>query len=204
MDIMDLLKSQISGGLMDQLANQVGGDKQQVEKATDGILHTLVGALAKNASSNDGASMLSNVLDRDHDGSILDDAMGFLTGNRQPANPRMTNGSGIVRHLLGDNQSAALNMVSKISGLDGSKAGNLMSMLAPIVMGTLGRQKRQHGLDASGIASLLTNTVNTHKQKTDNPLMSMVTSFLDADGDGSIIDDLFSKGAKGLLGNLFK
>lgn len=204
MDIMDLLQSQISGGLVEQLANQVGGDREQVSKATDGILHTLVGALAKNTASNDGASMLANVLDRDHDGSILDDAMGFLSGQKQPANPRMTNGSGIVKHLLGDNQSGALDMISKLSGLDSGKAGNLMSMLAPIVMGALGKHKRQSGLDASGIASLLTNTVNTHKEQSPSPIMNMVTGFLDADGDGSIVDDLLAKGAKGFLRNLFK
>ncbi|GJM32178.1 MAG: hypothetical protein DHS20C18_11790 [Saprospiraceae bacterium] len=202
MDLMNLLQGQISDNLVEQLSQQLGGaDKQQTAAATSGIMTTLMGALAKNAASPEGAQSLNNALERDHDGSILNDVMGMLGGNTQTSNSKMLNGSGIVKHILGDRQGGAVNMISQMSGLDSSQTGSLMTMLAPVIMGALGQTKRQQGLDVGGIASLLSGTVQSQQAK--NPTMGLVTSFLDSDGDGSIVDDVAGMGLK-FLGGLFK
>lgn len=205
MDIMNLLQGQLSEGVLDQLTQQIGAsDRKQTAAATAGIMNTLVGALAKNASKPEGAQSLSNALDRDHDGSVLDNVMDMFTGGGQVAqqNSRAMNGAGILNHILGDRQGGAIDMISQLSGLDSGKTGNLMTMLAPMLMGALGRQKRQQGLDVGGLANLLTGTVTQQNQSAQNPTMSLVTKFLDADGDGSITDDVASIGMK-LLGGLF-
>lgn len=200
-NLMDLLQGSLSEGMIDQLSQQIGGaDKEQTAAAASGIVSTLMGALAKNASSADGASALNNALDRDHDGSILTDIMGMLGGQTQASNSSMLNGAGILNHVLGNKQGGAIEMISKLSGLDSSKTGNLMTMLAPVIMGALGKTKRDQGLDVSGLASLLSGTVTSQKQQ--NPTMDLVTSFLDSDGDGSIVDDVASMGMK-ILGGFF-
>lgn len=202
MNLMDLVQGQISESLIDQLSQQIGGaSKEQTAAATTGIMTTLMGALAKNASTPEGAQSLNNALENDHDGSILDDVMGMLSGNTQPQNARTMNGSGILKHLLGNKQSSAIDMVSKMSGLESGQTGNLMSTLAPLLMGTLGKAKKEGGLDVGGIASLLSGTVT--QQRSSNPTMNLVTSFLDSDGDGSIVDDVANIGMK-FLGGLFK
>ncbi len=167
-------------------------------------MSTLVSALAKNAASPEGVSGLANALDRDHDGSILDNLTGLLGGKEKPRpeQERALNGTGIVKHLLGDRQNGAVDMISKMSGLDSGKTGNLMSMLAPVVMGMLGKQKREQGLDLGGLSGLLSGTV-TQQKSSGNPLMDMATSFLDKDGDGSALDDVAGMVGKGLLGKLF-
>ena len=64
MDLMGLLQGQLSEGMLDQLSQQIGGaDQQQTAAAASGIISTLMGGLAKNASSQEGASALSNALD---------------------------------------------------------------------------------------------------------------------------------------------
>lgn len=206
MDLMDLLQGQMSGGMIDQLSQSLGGaQKEQTAKAASGITSVLMSALAKNAASPEGASALSNALDRDHDGSILNDVVGMVTGANRNAGAggidlnRMLNGAGILNHVLGNKQSGAIDMISKMSGLDSSKTGSLMTMLAPMIMGALGKAKRDNNLDSSGISDLLTGTVKKHN---DNPLMGLATRFLDADGDGSIMDDLANMGLK-MLGGLF-
>jgi hypothetical protein len=202
MDLMDLLQGQLSKGMIDQLSQQIGGaDRQKTAAATTGILSTLMGGLAKNAATPDGASSLANALDRDHDGSILDDVMGMLSGQVQPASQKALNGSGILNHILGPRQSGAIDMISNMSGLDKNKTGSLMTMLAPVIMGALAKAKQQEGLDAGGLASLLSGTVSNRAQA--DPTMSLVTRFLDSDGDGDISDDVARLGMK-FLGNLFK
>lgn len=199
MDLMDLLQSQISDNMVGYFADQIGAeDKGKTEVATAGIVSTLIGALANNASKPEGARALNDALERDHDGSILDDITGMLSGNKQPTSEKALNGSGILNHILGDRQSGAVDMISRMSGLDSSKVGNLMTMLAPVIMGTLGKTKQQQGLDVSDIAALLTKT--KVQQANQNPTMGLIAKFLDQDGDGSIVDDVANIGMKMLSG----
>lgn len=201
---MNLLQGSLSEGMIDQLSQQIGGaDKQKTAAAASGIVNTLMGALAKNAESREGAQSLNNALERDHDGSILNDVIGMLSGQQvQAQNPSMLNGSGILKHVLGNKQGGAVQMISQLSGLDSDKTGSLMTMLAPVVMGALGKTKREQGLDMAGIASLLSGTVSAERANTNNPAIDMAMKFLDSDGDGSVVDDVASIGMK-MLGGLF-
>ncbi len=202
MDLMDLVQSNLSEGMIEQLSSQIGGDPKQTAVATTGIMSTLMGALAKNAATPEGANSLAKALDNDHDGGILDNLSDIFSGNTANHNERALNGGGILNHLLGDRQSGAIEMISKMSGLGSNQTGNLMSMLAPVIMGSLGKAKRQNGLDVSGIASLLTNSVNNQHKSAANPAMGLISKFLDQDGDGSIMDDVASMGMK-MLGGFF-
>ncbi len=201
---MNLLQGSLSEGMIEQLSQQVGGaDKSQTAAAASGIVNTLMGALAKNAQTTEGAQSLNRALENDHDGSILDDVVGMVTGQQaQAGQERMLNGSGILNHVLGNKQSGAIQMISQLSGLDSNKTGSLMTMLAPVVMGALGKAKREQGLDVGGIASLLSGTVSAEKQNTNNPAIDMAMKFLDSDGDGSVADDVANIGMK-MLGGLF-
>ena len=203
-NLLELLQGQLDDNLVDKLSQQIGGaDRQQTAVAAQGIMSSLVTALAKNASSPEGAASLNNALERDHDGGLLNNLGDLFSGGNVPQNQsRAANGAGILRHLLGNNQNGMVEMVSKMSGLDNNKTGNLMTMLAPMVMGMLGQQKRQQGLDIGGLAGLLTNSVNTQRQA-GNPIMDMASRFLDQDGDGSAIDDIAGMVGKGLLSKLF-
>ncbi len=203
-NLMELLQGQMTPQLIAQLAQQIGvTDQKQTATAANGILSALTGALAKNASTEQGVQSLSNALDRDHDGGVLENFMDLIGGNAQaaPQQQRAMNGAGIVKHLLGDRQSGAFDMISQMSGLNASQSGGLMQMLAPMVLGMLGKQKKTQGLDLAGIASMLSGTVTQQKQA--NPAMGLISSFLDKDGDGSIMDDVAGMGMK-VLGNLFK
>lgn len=204
-NLFDLLHGQLDENVVSQLSNQIGGaSPEQTATATQGIISTLLSGLAKNASTPEGAASLNNALERDHDGSLLGNLMGMLGGGGQAAaeQSRAMNGAGIVNHILGPNQNGAIDMISKMSGLDSGKTGNLMTMLAPMVMSMLGQQKQQQGLDMAGIAGLLTNSVGQQKEA-GNPLMDMATRFLDKDGDGSMMDDVAGMVGKGLLSKLF-
>jgi hypothetical protein len=203
-DLLNLLQSQMNDdSFMQNLSQQIGGaDTQQTKMAASGIMTTLLGALAKNASTPEGAQSLNNALEKDHDGSILDDVMGMLSGNAQPQNQRMLNGAGILNHLLGGKQNNAVNMISQVSGLDQNKTGNLMQMLAPVIMGALGKTKRQNGLDIGDLAGLLSGSFSQQKQQT-SISSGLINSLLDQDGDGSVTDDIANIGFK-MLGNLFK
>ena len=201
-NLIELLQSQMTDQVLDTLTSKIGAtDRTQTKAAADGIFSTLATALSKNVQKPGGAEGLLGALDRDHDGSIMDDLAGILGGQKQPQNTSMLNGAGILKHVLGGNQSNVVDMVAKMSGLNPNASGSLLTMLAPMVLGALGKQKRQNNLDASSITDLLTNSVKS--QANNNAQMGLIGRLLDADGDGSVLDDLAGMG-KNILGNFLK
>jgi len=70
-----------------------------------------------------------------------------------------------------------------------------LAILAPIVMGALGRIKRQNNLDTSGVANVVGGE-HAQMQQASPDLMSMATRLLG--GDGSVANEL-----GGLAGDLF-
>lgn len=204
MDLRDLFQGQINDVLVDQISNQFGiKDRDQAESAVEGGFTTLLNAISRNVATPSGAEGLAGAIDRDHDGSILDDITGFLGGSRQSDNTSMLNGSGILKHLLGGQQNQVVEMLGKATGLHQSQAGQMLMSLAPVVMGMLGRQKKVNNLDQRSLADMvIRGTENFNRQSPTNT--SLITKMLDKDGDGSAMDEILSMGAKALFGSIFK
>lgn len=203
-DIIEILRSQLDDRAISQLAQRIGGaSPEQTQVAVNGVIGTMVNALAKNASNPQGLESLFGAVTKSHDGSVLDNVLGLFGTN--DANPM--NGLGILSHVLGGNISSVINMVSKMSGLDKSKAGNLLLTLAPVVLGALGKAKRQNNIaEPRGLLDVLMNGAQTankrvvQHQPSDQSIFSRI---LDQDGDGNVMDDIAGMGAKHLLKGLF-
>ena len=201
-NLMELFESQLSGNLLDQLGSQIGiDDPNKTQVAAKSAFSVLMGALTKNASQGDGASILNSVLDRDHDGSILDDIAGYFTGSANVSNTKALDGAGILSHLLGDNQDSIFDQISNVVGIDKNSSAGLLEKLAPIAMGMLGKVKRENNLDENGLRDVLHKTVEPVKN--DSLLGGLLNNFLDQDGDGSIMDDVGRMGFNALIKGFF-
>ncbi len=194
--ILDLVTQALGSGGTAQISKQLGIDESTANSAIGGAVPVLVGALARNASSGQGAGALASALDRDHDGSILDDLGGFLGGGGAESA-----GAGILKHVLGGKQNQVQQGVGAASGLDPAKAGQLLSMLAPIIMGALGKTQRTQGLNPGNLGAAL-GQEQQRMERRQPGIGGMLGSLLDQDGDGSAMDDLAKIGGS-VLGGLF-
>jgi len=195
--IMDMITSQLGSGLMDQVASKIGGDRDNTQRAIAAALPLLLGALRRNAKSERGAASLNNALERDHDGGILGNLGGLLTSR-----DNQSVGGKILGHVLGSRQQNVSRQLGQASGLGSQNAGQLLSMLAPVVMGALGKAKRESSLDMSGLQDLLGSEQRQLRKR--QPQMGALERMLDSDGDGDVdVKDMLSKGS-GLLGAFFK
>lgn len=193
--IESLAGSLLSGGQLGMLSQQLGTDEDETRTAVAAALPMILSGLARNAAEPGGAQALLGALDRDHDGSRLDNLGGFL------GEPDLADGRGILGHVFGDRRETVEQGVGKAAGLDPQKVARMMAMLAPLVMAYLGRQKRQANLDAGGLGDLLKQESSQMQQR--DPGLGMLGRLLDRDGDGSVADDLMGSLGKNLLGNLF-
>jgi hypothetical protein len=199
MNLMDLLQWQLSDGVVTGIDKELGvNNPQKTNMAANAALSVLMSALNKNSQSSDALSGLMGALDRDHDGGILDELLGTLSGRVSPQNQKTVNGAGILGHLLGGKQSTAVEALTKMTGLDSNQSMNILAKLAPLVLGVLGRVKKQKHLDNSKMRDFLRESQEQYEQQ--NTSASLFSKLLDKDGDGNVMDEIAGMGMK-MLGN---
>jgi hypothetical protein len=191
MSLLDTIQQRLGGQAVDQISRKLGADPGTTGNAIDAALPLLLTALARNAGNGPKAQALSTAVSQDHDGSILDNVPGYI--EQAEAGP----GAGILRHLLGGSQPTVQAGLSQATGLEPGKTGQLLTMLAPLVMGALGRAKQENGLDANGLTNLLTGEHERLKE-TAPGVMGTLSRFLDRNNDGSVVDEV-----GGMLGKAF-
>jgi hypothetical protein len=187
-----MITQRIAGAAAGQLASRLGVSESTAQTAVQVAVPLIVAALARNAAQPQGAQDLHDAVTRDHDGSILDNLMGYLN------NPGASNGAGILGHILGAQRPAVENNLAQATGLDPNSAGSLLETVAPLVMGAVGREQQQNELDANGLSQYLGE--QQQQAQANNPdLMGNLRSMLDSNNDGSVLDDLTRA-----AGNFFK
>jgi hypothetical protein len=189
---MQIVMQQLSGDGVKQISQQIGADEGTTNQAIGTALPVLISALAKNSSQQGGAEDLHRALQQ-HDGSILDNLSGVLGGGAGSST-----GEAILGHVLGNRQNNVTNALSQQTGMNAGSIGQLLTMLAPIVMGALGKAQAKSGFDPGALSGYL-NGQRKQAQESSPDMMGMLTSLLDADKDGSIMDDLGN-----IAGKLFK
>lgn len=148
-DLLGSLMEQLeSRGAIDQIASKLGVPPGQASSAVAAGVPAILAGLAKNAQKPEGASAIASALDKDHDGSVLDDDSYFDSYQEKK-------GDGILGHVFGNQTGAVESQVSALGGLDGAKGGELMKMLAPLIMGYLGKQQSSGGLDVGNLSQIL-------------------------------------------------
>jgi hypothetical protein len=191
----DLLGPQQGSQAVDQISQNVGAEPSLVNSAIQMALPALINGLATNASTPQGAESLNNALDQ-HDGSILGNLGGLagaiFSGGGQPggaATAPATDAGGILGHILGNSQGTIAQEVSNKTGLGIGQVAQILMFLGPIVMGYLGKQKQEQGLDAGSLSNIL---AGQQQQIQQSPQGGFLNSILDRDGDGSSVDDIAS------------
>ncbi|MCC6515807.1 MAG: DUF937 domain-containing protein [Chitinophagales bacterium] len=194
MDLQQLMNGALGQQATQLISSQLGIDANQAQSAVGLALPTLLNALNKNASTNEGAASLFNAITKDHANGGVEDLVGMAQNALSSGE-----GSSILKHILGGLQPNVENAISQNAGIGGGQAGQILQILAPLVLKTLGNQTQSQGLDIGGLAGLLTNVVSNQQQQTAPQQNDIISQLLDRDKDGSVIDDV-----AGLLGNLFK
>jgi len=193
--LSEMLLSQLGGDTMRQIGSAIGANPAATKQAVSAAVPLLFSALAKNASSPTGAQSLLGALDRDHDGSVLDDLGGLLSAFQ--GGP----GAAILGHVLGGQKSSVESGLAKKTGLDAGSISQLLIMLAPMVMGMLGKAKREQNFDVGGLSRTLAGEREAATQVSPG-LGDLLGGLLDSNRDGSVADDVVKMGG-GLLGSLF-
>ncbi len=208
--ILDLLQGPMGKMLISGAGKQLGMGEEKAGGALSAALPLILGAMKNNASTESGAAGLLKALgdDKHSNGGLLDN-LGSILGGGGIDEDVLQDGAGILGHVFGGKEENVAQAVSKSSGIDMGQAMNILKVAGPFLMSFLGKQSKEQGVaDQNGIGNLLGGMLGGGEKES----QSMINRLLDADGDGSIIDDvagmLLGGGGKksglgGILGGLF-
>ena len=221
--LLDTLMQQLQGAPLQQLAQQLGTSSSQIESAVGPALSLLLDGLGRNAAQPEGASALLQAWQQGHashgtaasasaapQGALgalggLGDLLGnVLAGAGAGTSPRtggasgMEAGAAILGQILGGQRQQAESQLGERSGL-GAQAGQLLALLAPIVMQFLAQRAAAGQLDASSLGHALGQEPSRQPQPPADVAGSLLTGLLDQNRDGKLdAGDLLQLGA-GLL-----
>lgn len=176
MSLIDLITGNAGNEVAAEAKNKFGIDKNQVIALLAVAAPLVISYLRKKSQdSSSDAEALNNALDKDHDGSILNDP--------SQISARQQEGGSILDHVFGGQKADVENQLSQNTGISMDKIGPILAMLAPIIMGYIGKEKRSNGVTSGGglgdlLGGILGNAQNQAQSQSSNPLNDILGSVL--------------------------
>jgi hypothetical protein len=194
--VMSDLTNQVMGHLDDAriqaIASQLGVDPSQAENAIRQAMPLLIGGLARNASTDEGAGALHSALG-DHAGTDVGSILGSVLGGGG-----LGSGTAILGHIFGARQDQASQGLGQTTGLGSQNAQQLLAILAPVVMGVLGNMSQRQGMSPGGLGGVLGQ--EAQRIGASGGAGGLLGAVFDQDGDGKFgLGDVLKMG-EGLLG----
>lgn len=180
MNLIELITGNAGNQVASQAENKFGISKNQIIALLAVAAPLVISYLRKKSQEDPNeAEALNNALDKDHDGSILD--------NPAQVEARVQEGSSILDHIFGGQKAQVENQLSQNTGISMDKIGPVLAMLAPLIMGYIGKEKQSSGVNSGGglgdlLGGILGGAQNQAQAEPSNPLNDILGSVL---GGGS-------------------
>lgn len=174
MSLIDLLTGNTGNEVAQQAENKFGISKNQIIALLAVAAPLVISYLRNKSQDAKEAEALNNALDKDHDGSILNDS--------SQLEARQAEGGSILSHIFGGDKQNVENQLSQNTGISIDKIGPILAMLAPVIMGYIGKEKQQSNVGAGGLGDLLGgilgNASNQAQAQSSSPLNDILGSVL--------------------------
>jgi hypothetical protein len=204
---MNLMEAILGGGgsPVSSMARQFGLGEGDVTKAIQQMIPALTNGVKRNVQKKGGLESLLQALNQGGHDRYLDDA-GALLGATEDG----------LGHILGgkDMSRTLADRTAKKTGISSGILKKMLPLIAALVMGSLKKQGGSSGLleqllgglgggggraSAGGLLGrLLGGLLGGRKKRTSSSALDSLTGLLDADGKGSVIDDLLGFAKKAL------
>ena len=154
-NLVELAKGYLTPDVVQKAASFVGESESGTQKAMNGIVPTLIAALANQASTSGGAEKLSRILDTGkYDGSALNN-LGTLFSGGETTQKVLTAGKDILSSLFGSKTEGLVDQIARFAGLRTGSTSSLLALAVPLILNLLGRQRATIGQSPAALASLL-------------------------------------------------
>jgi len=155
MNLFEELKELLVSEIAHKATNLLGEKEEKIITAIEGLIPTFMGGLMKRAANEVGATTLMNVVKKgNNDGGVFEQ-LDDLLKNKENFVGFVERGNSVVSMLLPDKKSSIAAMISQFAGVRNSSATTLLSVVALLIVGKLGKLVTSQGLDKTGLANII-------------------------------------------------
>lgn len=179
MNLLDTILNSQDGAVVRQIASRLQLNEDQTRSAVGALLPALTRGISRNANSPQGLDQLIGALARGSHGRYIEDPQA-LGGEAA-----VEEGNGILGHVFGskDVSRQVASHAAQTSGVDSGLLKRMLPLLASAAMGALAK-------NGFGAASIQAERPAPGAPEADAGIGGLLNSFLDADKDGSVVDDI--------------
>lgn len=214
---MNLMEAILSGGgsPVSTMAKQFGLGEDDVNKVIQQMIPALTNGVKRNVQKKSGLEGLLGALSSGHHDRYLNNADALTHADA------VEDGNGILGHIFGskDTSRALADRTAKTTGISSGILKKMLPLIAVMVMGSLKTQSSNSGIldqllgglggggtsrsSSGGLGGLLGGLLGGvlgggRKKKASSSPLDALTGLLNADGEGSMIDDLLGLAKKAL------
>ena len=155
-NLIDTVKDYLTPDIMQKISSIIGETPGTAQKGMDSVIPALLTRVADLSSSADGASQLSNLIDKatNNNGNFLSNLAGQLSGGTA-TQTLLNTGSGILSTLFGDRLNGVISAITSALGTGSASVSSLMKIAAPLILSILAKERTARGMGTAGLASLL-------------------------------------------------
>jgi OOP family OmpA-OmpF porin len=155
-NIVGLVKDYLSDDVLTKIAGHLGENKSGVASAAEGAVSSVLAGVMQKGSDTQGAeSILQTITEGKHDGGILNN-LGSILDNGSSVKDLISSGAGMLSSIFGSKAQGVADLIASNSGISKTSGWSLTALLAPLVMGVLGKTLRSEGnMSAGGLMNLL-------------------------------------------------
>lgn len=143
MDMMDIIKLAGNTDLTKQVSRMTGIPESTAGAVMENVLPMLLNGMKSQASNKETAAGFAKAVE-EHGKADASDLQSFL------GNVDLTDGSKIVKHLLGGAEEEVAAKATKKSGIDTKTVMKIMAILAPLLMSKMGNTAKKTAAQTSG------------------------------------------------------
>lgn len=154
-NLLDSAKSLLTPDIVSRISSLIGESPAKTQQALGVAVPSLAGVICNEASTPAGAARVHNLVTNTQlPGDLLTNASGAVAGGAA-TDSLMRTGSSVVSSLLGDRVAAVTNLIASTTGIQGSSASHLLSVVAPLLIGVIGRHMTSAGIGTLGVSSMM-------------------------------------------------
>jgi len=182
MNLLEALLGANGGAVPREIARELGVDERQAQSGLEQIVPALARGIQRNAASPGGLESLLGALESGGHDRYVDRPEDL---SRRDS---VAEGNAILGHILGSKEVSrnVAGRAARETGLDASLLEKMLPMVAAAAMGTLGKQASEDGT----LGPLTGGAANAAG------MAGVIESFLDADRDGAVLDDVLAMAKK--------
>jgi len=181
MNLMDMVLNGQNGDVVRQIASGFQLDEGQARSAMGALMPALTRGISREAHSPEGLNDLVGALGRGNHRQYIDNPE--VLGQEAA----VVEGNGILGHLFGSKEVSrqVASRAAEDSGIDSSILKQMLPVLASAAMGAMSK---------SGFGD--NSAVGRTGSDQGAGIGDLLTSFLDADKDGSAVDDILGMASR--------